>query len=81
MGSLRRRVGRERGFDEGELTAVFSGRRLDDGLTLSDYNIRTESCVLMQVSLSLSLSFRLSDYDIHPACRTTMSHPACPTTM
>lgn len=45
---LRRRVARERRFELAELTVVFAGRRLDDGLTLSDYNVRHDSCVHVQ---------------------------------
>ena len=41
-------MGRERGLEEGELTVVFAGRRLDDALTLSDYNVRSESCLHIQ---------------------------------
>ena len=48
VGGVRRRVGRERGLEEGELTVVFAGRRLDDALTLSDYNVRSESCLHIQ---------------------------------
>ena len=46
--ALRRRVARERRFELAELTVVFAGRRLDDGLTLSDYNVRHDSCVHVQ---------------------------------